>query len=109
MAYYLRMGERDFTFIVDSETRNGWAKMRLIRIEDRHQVQPDISRIETYDPAIHDGGSNYMSHLWVAQRKKYKHDTYYTLVGAFGEPRMRIELENEPYPPFEPQDSPYQN
>lgn len=98
MSYTLQLqfdgsDTRDFTFVVESDNQKGWAWMRLIRIEDNRQVHPDVPQIQTYDPAIHDGGSHYMSHLWRARSSKQRNGPkMYALVGAFGDPGSYIPL-----------------
>jgi len=64
--------------------------MRLIRIEDRTQRGPSIPRVVEYEPAIHDGASHYMSYLWRARLNGFRG---YTLIGPFGHPGSKIELE----------------
>jgi hypothetical protein len=62
----------NYTFIEEGNaTRNGWCSMRLVIIEHVSNPQDPAqrsSRFTRYDPAIHDNGSHYMSHLWKARR-----------------------------------------
>ena len=60
--------------------------MRLVRIEDDPPV-PGVPSIQNYDPAVHDGGSHYMSSPWRARSKKMRGGVReYSLIGAFGSP-----------------------
>ena len=66
--------------------RQGWVYMWLMRIED-DQPLPGVPAIQTYDPAVHDGGSHYMSHPWRARSKRVRGGgREYSLTGAFGNP-----------------------
>jgi hypothetical protein len=79
---------RTFTFAVEQQSKNGWAKLRLIALADT--IPPHF---EQYDPAIHDGRSHYMSYLWTARSGRTEDgDPTYILHGAFGNPGGRIEL-----------------
>ena len=82
---------REFTFVLHSEGQKGWAYMRLIRIEDN--MESNQPQVTTYDPAVHDGGSHYMSHLWRARSFTWNGIKGYTLVGPFGNPGYKIDLE----------------
>ena len=84
-------GERTFDFEVEREERGGWAWLRLQRIEDNPPV-PGVPAVVVYDPAVHDGGSHYMSHLWRARGRTENGQRVYSLVSAFGSPGY-MELE----------------
>jgi len=85
---YYDSNVRTFTFAVEQKSRNGWAKLRLIKITD---TIPPLT--EHYDPAVHDGHSHYMSHLWTARTGLTEDGaSTYILYGAFGEPESRIGL-----------------
>ena len=60
---------RTFTFIEHSVSQKGWAKLRLVRLEDSIQI-PGLPLVTEYDPAVHDGASHYMSFLWPARSIK---------------------------------------
>jgi hypothetical protein len=79
---------RMFVFAVEQQRAKGWAKLRLMAVNDT--LPP---RIEFYRPDVHDGGSHYMSNLWTARRKRTPEGNYtYALQGAFGEPRSQFVL-----------------
>lgn len=79
---------RTFKFCVESRSINGWAKLRLITLIDT--VPPSVVE---YNPAVHDGGSHYMSHLWTARSIKTEDGVAtYILRGVFGEPDQHIVL-----------------
>jgi hypothetical protein len=78
-------GRRIFDFVLESTGRMGWAWLRLVRIEDDPPID-GVPAIENYDPAVHDGGSHYMSHLWRARGIHLDGAMRYRLVGAFGSP-----------------------
>lgn len=76
-----------FFFEEEKTGPNGWGWLRLVRIEDT-AADGEVS-VTCYDPAVHDGGSHYMSHLWRARgRRNWLREgiTSYSLVGAFGTP-----------------------
>jgi hypothetical protein len=81
-----------YFFNVETQGQRGWAKMRLMRIED-YSPDSDTPRITEYNPGIHDDGSHYMSDLWPARGKQINGRTEYYLVGAFGDPTSRMMLE----------------
>ena len=85
-------GQRIFDFEVEQETGGGWAWLRLHRIEDNPPVE-GIPAVEIYDPAVHDGGSHYMSRLWRARGRTVNKKRYYSLVGAFELPSYYFCLE----------------
>lgn len=85
-------GHTKYFFNVESQGQRGWAKLRLVRIED-FSPDSDTSRITEYNPDIHDGGSHYMSYLWSARGKVMNGRIEYYLVGAFGDPTSRLMLE----------------
>jgi hypothetical protein len=84
---------REFTFVLDSEGQKGWAQMRLIRIEDNMELIPNQPLVTVYDPAIHDGGTHYMSHLWRARSYYVDGVKVYTLISPFGDTGHNIDLE----------------
>ncbi len=80
---------RRFTFAVEEKVHGGWAKLRLVRIEDS-QPYPGVPQIETYDPAIHTPDtSHHMSHPWRARACGKS----YNLYGAFGNPGLLMSLD----------------
>ena len=83
---------RTFTFIEHSVSQKGWAKLRLVRLEDSIQI-PGLPLVTEYDPAVHDGACHYMSFLWPARSIKRGGEKHYSLYGAFGEPGQRLSLE----------------
>ncbi len=85
-------GHVKYFFNVEVQGQRGWAKLRLMRIED-YYPNSDTPRITEYDPDIHDGGSHYMSYLWSARGKQINGQIEYYLVGAFGDPASRLMLE----------------
>jgi hypothetical protein len=80
-----------YDFVLESEGRMGWAMLRLVRIEDDPSIE-GVPAVVNYDPAVHDGGSHYMSHLWRARGIHLDGAMRYSLVGAFGTPGY-IQLE----------------
>ncbi len=84
-------GHAIYLFNLESHGQNGWAWLRLVRIEDYTPGSP--LKITEYDPVIHDGGSHYMSYLWRARRRVVNGQHRYYLVGAFGDPISRMMLE----------------
>lgn len=76
---------RIFDFEVERVERGGWAWLRLMRIEDDPPIA-NVPAVVTYDPAVHDGGSHYMSDLWRARGRTQNGVRMYSLVGAFGSP-----------------------
>jgi len=79
---------RTFTFAVEQKSKNGWAKLRLIKLTD---TIPPVT--EHYDPAVHDDHGHYMSNLWTARTGLTEDGApTYILYGAFGEPESRIGL-----------------
>jgi hypothetical protein len=83
---------RIYFFNVETQGQRGWAKLRLMRIED-YSPNSDTPRITEYNPDIHDGGSHHMSYLWSARGKQINGQIEYYLVGAFGDPTSRMMLE----------------
>jgi hypothetical protein len=80
---------RRFTFTVEERSGGGWAKLRLVRIEDS-QPLPGVPQVVTYDPAVHTPeGSHYMSHPWRARAS----GSSYNLIGAFGNPGSLMSLD----------------
>ena len=77
--------ERTYDFELEREERGGWAWLRLMRISD-DPPYPGVPPVVTYDPAVHDGGSHYMSSLWRARGRTQNGVRMYSLVGAFGSP-----------------------
>jgi len=92
-TYILELSSNDgnvgtFTFVVEQKGKNGWAKLRLIKITD---IIPPLT--VHYDPAVHDGHNHYMSHLWTARTGLTENGApTYILYGAFGSPASRIGL-----------------
>ena len=92
---------RVFTFAVESESRGGWAQLRLIRVQDFFTESAaavgypaDHVALKHYDPAQHGPGTHtHFSHLWRA-RRAFTDDgePTYCLYGAFGTPRGRIRV-----------------
>lgn len=78
-------GRRIFDFEVEQEGRGGWAWLRLMRIEDDPPLTV-VPAVQHYDPAIHNGGSHYMSGLWRARGRTQNGVRMYSLVGAFCDP-----------------------
>ena len=80
---------RRFTFAVEERSGGGWAKLRLVRIEDS-EPYPGVPQVVTYDPAIHTpNGSHHMCHLWRARA----FGPSYNLYGAFGNPGSLMSLD----------------
>lgn len=66
-------GHRIFDFVLESEGRNGWVSLRLVRVED----DPPI--VGAPDDSIH-----YLNSLWNARGIRLDGVRRYSLVGAFG-------------------------
>ena len=78
-----------------SQSRGGWCWLQLVRSEAREQLGTPNERTHTevYDPAVHDGGSHYMSYPWRARTRLHRGRRMYTLYGAYGNPGSRTRLE----------------
>ena len=119
MYYYVTFNTNDsdsikrYIFEIEERGRNGWAKLRMCRIQTSNP-----SHIEDYNPAIHDGGSHYMSLLYPARHFKHKYiredgsqhiiDSY-TLYGPFGNPGHKIDLEPSEVIEIEEEEMPIEN
>jgi hypothetical protein len=66
-------GRRMFDFVLESEGRNGWVSLRLVRVED----DPPI--VGAQEDSIH-----YLNSFWSARGIRLDGVTRYRIVGAFG-------------------------
>jgi hypothetical protein len=66
-------GVRIIEFALESEGRNGWVTLRIVRVED------DPSIVGTQDDSIH-----YLNSFWSARRIRLDGVTRYRVVGALG-------------------------
>ncbi len=64
---------RRFEFALESEGRNGWVTLRVVRVEDDPPVEGML-----YDRSL------YLNSFWSARRIHLDGVTRYRLVGAFG-------------------------
>ena len=72
-----------YDFVLESEGRNGWVKLRLIRVEDDPPIGNAPAEMH-YDPEVHDGSIHYLGSLWSARGIHLDGVMRYSLVGGFG-------------------------
>lgn len=90
-------GQQIMDFELEREGRNGWAWLRVVRIEDDPPL-PNRPAVQYYDPEIHNAHTVYayhpMSQLWRARGRHQRDGALrYRLVGGWGTPGY-VQLEH---------------